>query len=132
MFIERYFTPGTREEAGWANFREVSWVMGQCSSMNCHATTRYLYIMGVAYVPVCADHACEMAQIVDEHQRCPNCNLHFTDPPQGPVGHVCTSCRCSGQIEMQFTGAEVAGPEAVKWMMDEISKNFVRKVKPEE
>lgn len=132
MFIERYFTPGTREEAGWANYREVSWIMGQCSYMNCTAPTRYLYVMGVAYVPTCEEHTCSMATIVDEHRWCPSCNLHFTDPPQGPVGHVCTSCNCSRGFEMQFTGAQVAGPQAVKLMMDEISNNFVRKVKPEE
>jgi hypothetical protein len=99
MFVERYFTSGTREESGWANFREVSWIMGQCSHAKCTAPTRYLYITGIAYVPACEEHACEMATIADDHRWCPNCNLIFTDPPEGPVGHVCALCDCSKVAE---------------------------------
>jgi hypothetical protein len=54
---------------------------------------------------------------------CPLCGF---EPPQAHKAHLDT-------FSVNFVGAKVAGPDSVKWMMDQLSKGFdPRKRKPEE
>ena len=65
--------------------------LGRCGTGGCTSPTAFIAI-GTANrewcATACAEHACDIARLTDEHQTCPKCDVRWPAPADGLLAAV--------------------------------------------
>lgn len=81
-FAERRFPPPESVEMGgsWlvAPVAAILEDLASCSAPTCHNPAVHAAIADGSLLTACAEHACKLATVLNDHARCPACHIQWT------------------------------------------------------
>lgn len=81
-FVERRFPPPESVNLGgnWlaAPVAAILACLSACGAPTCHNPAVYAAIADGSLLTACAEHACKLATVINDHARCPACHVKWT------------------------------------------------------